>query len=369
MTDTKHVLIIGSSYAGITAAKIILKKRDSRIKLTVVSPDDQNYFNVAAPRLIVEPEKLADVFFSVTDFLDKYSKSGSCKHIKGKIIKSNFNERNVTIKTTGSETIYLSYDILIIATGTRCKEGIFKAGLPKEAICSKVKDMNSSIIESKRILIFGGGVTGVEVAGEIGSNFGKNKEVFLYTGMKNACFNLGESISHKVEKKLKEQNVIVENNIRVERIDHNEGKYRVYLSNNNIVEADLVIETIGEIPNSEFIDKSYLDDSGYLKTDQHFRVEGHHEVIGLGDILSIGERSLTNLKFCQLSVFSSAVNHEIFNHSDTLIPYKKGRKTIIIPISRNGGVGVLFGWQIPNFLVWLVKARDYMISSALHDLS
>ncbi|CCE78693.1 Piso0_000721 [Millerozyma farinosa CBS 7064] len=369
MTDTKHVVIVGSSYAGIAAAKIILKKRDARIKLTLISPDDRNYFNVAAPRLIAEPEKLSNVFFSVIDFLSKNSKSGSCKFIKGKVVKSNFNEKNVTITTPNSETISLSYDNLIIATGTRCKEGIFKAGLSKEAICSKIKDVNSSIIKSKRIVILGGGVTGVEVAGEIGSNFGKNKEVVLYTGMKNACFNLGESISQKAETQLKAQNVIVENNIRAERIVHIEGKYRAYLSNNDFVEADLILQTIGEIPNSEFIDKSYLDDSGYLQTDEYFRVEGHHEVIGLGDILSIGERSLTNLKFCQLSVFSSTADHEIFDYSNSLVPYKKGKQTIIIPISKMGGVGVLFGWQIPNFLVWLVKARDYMISFASRDLS
>ncbi|CCE78108.1 Piso0_000721 [Millerozyma farinosa CBS 7064] len=369
MTDSKQVVILGSSYAGIAAAKTILKKQDARIRLILVSPDDRNYFNVAAPRLIAEPEKLSDVFFSVTDFLSKNSKLVSYKFIKGKAVKSNFNERNVIITTTNGDTLSLIYDNLIIATGSRCKEGIFKAGLSKEAICSKIKDVNSSIAKSKKIVIFGGGVTGVEVAGEIGSNFGKSKEVVLYTGMKSACFNLGESISHKVETRLKEHNVIVENNIRVERIDHIERRYRACLSNSDFVEADLILETIGEIPNSEFIDKIYLDDSGYLKTDEYFRVEGHHEIIGLGDILSIGERSLTNLKFCQLSVFSNTANHEIFDYNNTLAPYKKGSQTIIIPLSKNGGVGLLFGWPIPNILVWLVKSRDYMISSASKDLS
>jgi hypothetical protein len=35
-----------------------------------------------------------------------------------------------------------------------------------------------------------------------------------------------------------------------------------------------------------------------------------------------------------------------------------------IPIGPKGGVGVIFGWRIPSWLVWLLKSRTYMLDNA-----
>lgn len=36
----------------------------------------------------------------------------------------------------------------------------------------------------------------------------------------------------------------------------------------------------------------------------------------------------------------------------------------IVPIGPNGGVGVLFGWQIPSFLVKVLKAKTFLMETA-----
>jgi hypothetical protein len=36
----------------------------------------------------------------------------------------------------------------------------------------------------------------------------------------------------------------------------------------------------------------------------------------------------------------------------------------VVPIGPQGGVGVIFGWRIPSFLVWLLKARTFGIDKA-----
>lgn len=39
-----------------------------------------------------------------------------------------------------------------------------------------------------------------------------------------------------------------------------------------------------------------------------------------------------------------------------------------MPIGRSKGVGAVFGWKVPSFLVWLIKGRNFMISeSAVRD--
>lgn len=37
----------------------------------------------------------------------------------------------------------------------------------------------------------------------------------------------------------------------------------------------------------------------------------------------------------------------------------------VVPIGPKGGVGVLFGWRVPSWFVWLVKARSFMMEKAL----
>ena len=36
----------------------------------------------------------------------------------------------------------------------------------------------------------------------------------------------------------------------------------------------------------------------------------------------------------------------------------------IVPVGRGGGVGSIYGWRVPSWAVWLIKARDYMVPSA-----
>jgi hypothetical protein len=38
--------------------------------------------------------------------------------------------------------------------------------------------------------------------------------------------------------------------------------------------------------------------------------------------------------------------------------------TQLIPITRFGGVGVIFGFSVPSILVWFFKGRDYRVSKA-----
>ncbi len=53
-------------------------------------------------------------------------------------------------------------------------------------------------------------------------------------------------------------------------------------------------------------------------------------------------------------------------HGPKQIPFvqKTIKETQMVPIGPKGGVGVLFGWRIPSFMVWMAKARTYFIEKA-----
>jgi hypothetical protein len=36
-------------------------------------------------------------------------------------------------------------------------------------------------------------------------------------------------------------------------------------------------------------------------------------------------------------------------------------ETQLVPIGRSKGVGALMGWEVPSWVVWAIKGRDYWL--------
>ncbi|CCE86252.1 Piso0_005919 [Millerozyma farinosa CBS 7064] len=225
---------------------------------------------------------------------------------------------------------------------------------------------NTDIHRAKSIIILGGGPTGVEVAGELGYEFGKHKSINLLTGKKLPLTVMGEKKTQITESKLKNVNVKVTNSVKYREIQRlSNGKFHVLLETGELMKTDLVINTTICEPNTRFLSNGFLDAKGYLKTDTYFRLEGYPDVIGLGDVLSIGGRSLIDLYHYQLPIFEKYIENNYMGKSWVpLSPYESPRQTMITPISKTGGVGTLLGWGIPNIMVEMLKGRDYLIGQA-----
>jgi len=364
MSDSsKNIVIIGGSFAGITAAKTIFGHKDKSTHVTLISPSTHAYFTVATPRLIVEPEKIDEVLFPVEKTMEKYSNGVDFKFVLGKVLSTNFNNNSLVVETDkGKQTI--SYDYLVVASGSRTDDTAFKLDGAHQGTVDSIKRLNRSTKDAKKIIILGGGPTGVETAGELGYLYGKEKEILLYSGLTGPLLQLGPKKSAEAVSRLNDLGVQVINNKKASNFDKSGTHSRVVFKDGSFEEADVIIPAYGVTPNSEFLDAKFLDSSGYLKTDEFLRVKGHHNVLGLGDILSIGENTILSLKYSQGAAFESAVNVEIFGKDAKLKAYSPTKTTLGVPISRTGGVGMVFGWSFPSFFIKLLKSKDYMIPKA-----
>lgn len=183
MSDSsKHIVMIGGSYAGITAAKTIFGHNDKSTRVTLISSSSNAFFTVASPRLIMEPERIDKVLFPVEKTLEKYSNGVDFKFILGKVLSTNF-DNNSLIVENGKDKQSINYDYLIVASGSRTDDTAFKLGGDHQDTIDSIKRLNRSTKDAKKIIIWGGGPTGVETAGELGYLYGKEKEVVLYTGL------------------------------------------------------------------------------------------------------------------------------------------------------------------------------------------
>lgn len=364
----KRIVIIGGSFAGIIAAKTIFNQNEQAVRVTLISTSTHSFFNIAAPRLLTEPDKAENTIFPIKETLEKYSNGTQFEFIHGKVESADLDKNSLIVDNSdGKQSI--NYDYLVIASGSRTDSAAFKLYDGHTETVAAIKLMNKSIIDAKKIIILGGGPTGVESAGELGYQYGKEKEIILYTGLKGPLAALGESRSKTSAEKLAALGVKVINDKASHSLESDNTQAKVIFDDGSSEVADLVIPAYGLTPNSEFLDKKFLDTKGFLKTDEFLRVEGYNNVLGFGDIVSMGERSFVDIMYAQKSTFEATVSHEFFGADLKLKSYSRLKPTLLVPISQEGGVGVAFGWNVPNFLVKFLKSKDFMIPNAGKDLA
>jgi apoptosis-inducing factor 2 len=157
---------------------------------------------------------------------------------------------------TTSHGTLLSYDKLVIATGVR--HGIFTKNESKET-------MRSNIAAAQNILIVGGGPIGVELAGEIIEYFPSKKVTVQHTKSEL----LGTDYPHKLRTSI---SILAKKYICVIGPDADTNGY------------DLVIQSYGMTPNTQFLDKHYCNDKGFIQVNSKLAIVNTHNAYALGDV-------------------------------------------------------------------------------------
>lgn len=360
-----QVAIIGGNFSAFAAAKAYFKQAHANkdVHLTVISRSSHAYFNCAAPRLVVEPKLLDDVVFPVEKSLKTNSNGAAFTFVLGNVEKVDLEAKLIEVKAeNGVQTV--SYDFLILASGSRSENGAFKLNGDYKESLGAVKDLNKNVLAAKSIAVFGGGPTGVELCGELGFNYGTEKEIVLYTGKEGPVFELGQSRSAAAASKLADLKVKVINKVRYTKLEEKDGKTTAHLDDGTTKEFDFVVSAVQYFPNSEFLPELVKDKNGYVITDDHLYVKGFNNVLAIGDILAKSPKTLVDLKFSQHSLLVNFIKKEVFKKDSNPKAYSPTTLTIMVPISKKGGVGKLFGFGAPNFLVSMVKGKDFMIPKA-----
>lgn len=177
----EHIVILGGSFGGICTAHRILKQsgKTKPFKITLVAPNTHMYWNMASPRGVI-PGQLTDeqLFQPIQAGFKKYP-SNQFEFVLGSAEALDVDSKVVEVASS-TEKRKIHYDILIIATGSRTKEDTpFKAHGTTEAMKDAVHTLQGQVQKAKTIVVAGAGVTGVEVAGELGYVYGQEKNIIL----------------------------------------------------------------------------------------------------------------------------------------------------------------------------------------------
>lgn len=183
----KNIVILGASYAGISAAHQILKQaaKTGPFKLTLVSPNSHFYWSIASPRGLIAGEYSDEVLFrSIAPGFKQYPAS-LFEFILGSAESLDVEHKKVIVSSPVG-TRSLDYDFLVLATGSSTQGGTpFKGLGSTEETQAALHEWQLRVKASKTIVLAGGGPTGVETAGELGEKYGTKKEMILVSFVYN----------------------------------------------------------------------------------------------------------------------------------------------------------------------------------------
>ncbi|KAF2448180.1 FAD/NAD(P)-binding domain-containing protein [Karstenula rhodostoma CBS 690.94] len=398
MVEVRNIVVVGASSSGLQVSHYIAKYLLPLLKdkthgvqyhLYIINPSSDWFFRIASPRVatstsLIPTEK---VFVPLADAFGQYSKE-DVTWIQATATGLNHPARTIEYKRVDEkDEEQLQYHALIVATGSRTYYPAFSTWSDKETTLSALKSTEAAAASAKSIVIAGGGATGVEAAGELGdflngrprwfSTPQRKVAITLLTSAQQLLPTVRKAIGDEAERKLNGLGVDVRYGTRVaDARKEQDGRTTLTLATGETITTDLYIPAHGVQPNSGWLPSALLTENKYLNTNaQTLRVDlAGPRVYALGDVSSYSRNTVMDV-LDGLPVLVTNLKRDLLaydaKHPERAAPGKdrvftpNTKEMMVVPIGTATGVGVLFGFRVPGFLVWLLKGRDYLIGMSL----
>ena len=376
-TDKKRVVIIGGGFAGISLAK---KLKDLDVQLVLL---DKHNYHTFQPLLYqvstsgLEPDSIAYPIRKVLKNLHNfYFRWATVEHI---------DPDQQYISTSQG---FLSYDILVIATGTITNyfgnKEIEKFTMPMKNIPQALdirslmlqnfeKADDSTVLENRKALlnfcIIGAGPTGVELAGafaELKNNvFPKDYRHLNISEMQIQLFEGGERVLSPMSEKASRKALLFLQKLGVKihlntLVEHYDGQ-NLILKNGETVQTKNCIWTAGVTGAAiQGFGKEHLVDRLNRYKVNHFnQIEGFTNIFAIGDIAYMQTKTYPN---GHPQVAQPAIQQgELLAHNlrNLLIgkkmkPFRYNDKGTMATIGRNKAVVDLKRLKFGGFFAWYI---------------
>ena len=281
----------------------------------------------------------------------------------------------------------IEYYALIVATGASTQSPLLGYTRDENHLRSSWTAFREAMPNAKSILIAGGGPAGIETAGELGEYLNgragwftsklENPKVSItvVTSDSKILPVLRPALAGKTEKLLEKVGVTVRKHARVNRVVPEgagtmnvAGKTTVTLEDGEAIEADLYIPAMGTKPNTSFVPGEWLAPDKRIDVNPStLRVDraGQH-IYAIGDVANYSRPGI-HLMLNAIPVVGANIKRDLLiAEGKTLVgddrSYKEDtRETHLVPVGQSKGAGAMMGYQVPSFLVWLIKGRDYWL--------
>ncbi|QNP74845.1 NAD(P)/FAD-dependent oxidoreductase [Streptomyces roseirectus] len=274
-----RVVVAGASMAGLRAAEQ-LRAAGWTGAITLVGDEPHMPYN----RPPLSKEVLAGkAAFTSLSFRPRASVADVQWRLGTKAVAARL-ARN-TVELDDGET--LSYDGLVVATGMRPRRLSCPGPLVGRHTVRTIDDAQSLrqalTRPAVRVVVVGGGFIGCEVAATAVALGARQVTVVDPLPLPMAG-PLGELLAGALLKRHEERGVRFALDAGVTGFTGDDHVTGVALGDGTVLPADVVVESVGSVANTEWLDGNGLDLSDGVLTDEHLRVGGRPEVVAVGDV-------------------------------------------------------------------------------------
>lgn len=279
------MLIVGAGEAG-TAAAIALRQGGWRGMIVLIS--NENLLPYERPPLSktslieeTDPEpKLLIMHERLTELEIHY--------LQGRSVESIDRSAHAVTLSDGAQ---LTYDRLLLTTGARPRRlSVPAAPGSKMTTLRTYADtlaIRQTIGRGCEVVVIGGGFIGLEVAASAVSR-GASVTV-VEAGPRLLTRAVPAPVAELIKARHERSGVRIETSATVERIDANEGRSKVVLSDGRTLFADLVLVAIGAVPNVELAQAAGLTVDNGIALDAMLTTSDPH-IFAAGDCCSFPHR-------------------------------------------------------------------------------
>ncbi|RDL40982.1 Uncharacterized protein BP5553_00961 [Venustampulla echinocandica] len=394
----KNLVVLGGSYGGVSTAHYLLKhvvpnlpdKASFSYQVIIVSAAAQAMCRPACPRALISDGMFPQVklFIDIPKAFEQYPK-GSFRFIHGTATELDHTNRTISVSSAAGNTEKVDFYALVIATGASTPSPLLGLNRDIEFLRTNWAAFRKALPTAKSIVIAGGGPAGIETAGELGeflngragwfsSKIANPKvPITVVTAGSNILPALRPAIAKTAEDYLAKVGVTVVKNARVKTVTpHGAGtdivstKTTLTLEDGKTLDADLYIPATGTTPNTGFIPEALLTADRRVDTNAStLRVDNAGpRVYAVGDAASYA-RPAVHLILNAIPVLGANIKRDLLlgagkeesSIGEDRVYKEDTRETQMVPIGKSKGVGAAMGYQLPSFMVWLIKGRDYWL--------
>ena len=334
----KKIVIMGGGFAG----SEIARKLENKFDVTLIDAKDYFEFTPGVLRTIVKPEHIRKIQVLHSRYLKKTE-----------IVVGNVGEVNKKSVKIGNKKV--SFDYLVVASGSKYNSP-FKEAVINTARADHLKNSYKAVCKAKNILIVGGGLVGVELAGEILDSF-KGKKIIMVHRENNLIERNNKKAINYAEEFLRKNKV---NIILKDEVDKIKNK-TVTTKNGQKIESDLIFLCTGIKPNFSFLVKHFsdnLNEKNQVIVNPYLQI--YRNIFAAGDVSSTKEEKTAQNAERQAKVI--AHNILALEKNKKLRAYEPRTGPLVISLGRYNGIfvykNITFTGVIPGLLKSFIEFRE-----------
>ncbi|CAI6092559.1 unnamed protein product [Clonostachys chloroleuca] len=368
MSRDKTILDLGAGIGAIpvvrqTMVNIVLK--DDNFKLVLVAPNTHFHWPISMPRTIVPVQHLEDkTFIPLTPTFSDYPPQ-KFSFVRGKAVSLDPESNSVTVGLAAGGSLSVPYHTLIIAIGARARA---RGGMPWKCLSDTLETrerlyhLQDQIAKAKSIVVAGGGLTAVEIAGELGykySQHGTKEVILVYNDRLPLAPPATDSVRSQVKLELERLKVKLISDTTVTSHGSHDGTITLQLKNAEgsveSISTEAYLPAFGLIPNTDFMPEHLLDDRKYIKQTTKLQVEGHSNIFVIGDAGSLESSNAIHADKQAVHLIKALPSY--FAKCELAEYRADSRPAFGIALGPSRGVGQVGNWRVYSILVWFMKGR------------